>query len=79
MRRLLVILAGVVALAVPVSTQAGTTVERITFEDTFPLCNGKSDPHIGNAAGRNFGDRDSFRRRGGCDPLPSHRESPEWI
>jgi hypothetical protein len=40
MRRLLVILAVVGALAAPVSTQAGTTVERMSYEDTFPLCNG---------------------------------------
>lgn len=40
MMRLLPILAVVGAIAVPVSAQAGTTVERITFEDTFPLCNG---------------------------------------
>jgi hypothetical protein len=40
MRRLLVIFAAAGALAVPVSAQAGTTVERIMFEDTFPLCNG---------------------------------------
>jgi hypothetical protein len=40
MRRLLVILAVVGALAAPVSAQATTTVERVTFEDTFLLCNG---------------------------------------
>jgi hypothetical protein len=40
MRRLLVILAVVGALAAPVSAQATTTVERMTFEDTFLLCNG---------------------------------------
>ncbi len=40
MRRLLVILAVVGALAAPVNAQASTTVERVTFEDTFPLCNG---------------------------------------
>jgi hypothetical protein len=40
MRRLLVILGIVGALAAPVSSQASTTVERVTFEDTFPLCNG---------------------------------------
>jgi hypothetical protein len=40
MRRLLVILAAFVALAVPISAQAATTVERITFDSTFPLCNG---------------------------------------
>jgi hypothetical protein len=27
-------------LAAPVSAQAGTTVQKITFDDTFPLCNG---------------------------------------
>jgi hypothetical protein len=40
MRRLLVILAVVGALAAPVSAQAGTTVEQFTFDTTFPLCNG---------------------------------------
>lgn len=40
MRRLLVILAVVGALAAPVSAQATTTVEQVTFEDTFLLCNG---------------------------------------
>jgi hypothetical protein len=40
MRRLLVILAVVGALAAPLSAQASTTVEQVTFEDTFPLCNG---------------------------------------
>jgi hypothetical protein len=40
MRRLLVILAVVGALAAPVSMQASTTVEQVTFEDTFLLCNG---------------------------------------
>jgi hypothetical protein len=40
MRRLLAILALVGALAVPASAQAGTTIERIPFEDTFALCNG---------------------------------------
>jgi hypothetical protein len=40
MGRLLAILAVVGTLAVPVSAQAGTTVERTTFEATFPLCNG---------------------------------------
>jgi len=40
MRRLLMILAVVGALAAAVSAQAGTTVEHVTFEDTFPLCNG---------------------------------------
>jgi hypothetical protein len=40
MRRLLVSLGIVGALAAPVSSQASTTVERVTFEDTFPLCNG---------------------------------------
>jgi len=40
MRRLLVILAAVGALAAPLGAQAGTTVEKQTFDDTFPLCNG---------------------------------------
>ncbi len=40
MRRLLVILAVIGALAAPVSAQSSTTVERLTFDDTFPLCNG---------------------------------------
>ena len=40
MRRLLVILAAVGALAAPLGAQAGTTVERQTFDETFPLCNG---------------------------------------
>jgi hypothetical protein len=40
MRRLLLILAVVGALAAPLSAQATTTVERVTFDDTFPLCNG---------------------------------------
>jgi len=40
MRRLLVLLAAFVALAVPVSAQAATTVQKITFDTTFPLCNG---------------------------------------
>jgi hypothetical protein len=40
MRRLLMILAVVGALAAPLSAQASTTVERVMFEDTFPLCNG---------------------------------------
>ena len=40
MRRLLMILAVVGALAAPVSAQAGTTVAKQTFDDTFPLCNG---------------------------------------
>jgi hypothetical protein len=40
MRRLLLILAVVGALAGPVSAQASTTVERFTFDTTFPLCNG---------------------------------------
>lgn len=41
MRRLLMILAVVGALAAPLSTaRAGTTVEKITFNATFPLCNG---------------------------------------
>jgi hypothetical protein len=40
MGRLLAILAVVGTLAVPVSAQAGTTVEQTTFDATFPLCNG---------------------------------------
>jgi len=40
MRRLLVMLAAFVSLALPVSAQAATTVQRITFDSTFPLCNG---------------------------------------
>jgi hypothetical protein len=40
MRRLLVVLAAFVALAVPVSAQAATTVQKTTFDATFPLCNG---------------------------------------
>jgi hypothetical protein len=45
MRRLLVILGLLCAMAAPLSAQASTTVERLTFDDTFPLCNG--DPiHI---------------------------------
>jgi hypothetical protein len=39
-RRLLVILAVIGALAAPVSAQSSTTVEKVTFDDTFPLCNG---------------------------------------
>jgi hypothetical protein len=38
--RLLLILGVLCAMAVPLSAQAGTTVERVTFEDEFPLCNG---------------------------------------
>lgn len=40
MRRLLVSLAALAALAVPVSAQAGVTVQKTTFDSTFPLCNG---------------------------------------
>ena len=40
MRRLLVILALVGALAAPVSAQGDTTVEKAPFDATFPLCNG---------------------------------------
>ena len=40
MRRLLVILAAVGALVAPLGAQAGTTVEKQTFDDTFLLCNG---------------------------------------
>lgn len=39
MRRLLVVLA-FVALAASASAQAATTVQKITFDATFPLCNG---------------------------------------
>jgi hypothetical protein len=40
MRRLWVVLALVGVLATAVGAQAGTTVQRIPFDDTFPLCNG---------------------------------------
>jgi hypothetical protein len=40
MGRLLLIVGVLCALGVPLSAQAGTTVERTTFEDEFPLCNG---------------------------------------
>jgi hypothetical protein len=40
MRRLLVILAVVGALTAPVGAQASTTVERVPFDATFPICNG---------------------------------------
>jgi hypothetical protein len=40
MRRLLLVLAAVGVLAVPLSAQAITTVERVPFDDTFALCNG---------------------------------------
>jgi hypothetical protein len=40
MRRLLVLLAIAGALAAPAGALAGTTVERDTFDATFPLCNG---------------------------------------
>ena len=40
MRRLLVILAAVGALAAPLGAQAGTTVEKQPFDTTFPICNG---------------------------------------
>ena len=40
MKRLLVILAAVGALAAPLGAQAGTTVEKQTFDTTFPICNG---------------------------------------
>jgi hypothetical protein len=40
MLRLLLLLILVGGLAAPVSAQAGTTVQKITFDDTFPLCNG---------------------------------------
>lgn len=45
MRRLLLILGLLCAVVGPLSAQAATTVGQVTFEDTFPLCNG--DPiHI---------------------------------
>jgi hypothetical protein len=40
MRRLVLVLGIFVALAVPVGAQAATTVERVPFDVTFPLCNG---------------------------------------
>jgi hypothetical protein len=40
MRRLFVILGVLAALAVPVGAQATTTVQKQTFDTTFPLCNG---------------------------------------
>ena len=40
MKRLLVILGAVAALAVPVGAQAATTVETQPFDTTFPICNG---------------------------------------
>jgi hypothetical protein len=40
MRRLLLVLAVVGALVAPLSAQATTTVERVPFDETFPLCNG---------------------------------------
>jgi len=40
MRRLLVILAAVGALAAPLGAQAGTSVEKQTFDTTFTICNG---------------------------------------
>jgi len=40
MRQLLVILAAIGALAAPLSAQAGTTVEKQSFDSTFPICNG---------------------------------------
>jgi hypothetical protein len=40
MKRLLVMLGVVAALAVPVGAQAATTIESQTFDTTFPLCNG---------------------------------------
>jgi hypothetical protein len=40
MRRVLVVIAASVALAAPLSAQAATTVQKITFDATFPLCNG---------------------------------------
>jgi hypothetical protein len=47
MGRLLLIVGVLCALAVPLSAQAGTTVERMTFEDEFPLCNG----HLSHISG----------------------------
>jgi hypothetical protein len=40
MRRLLVVLGAVAALCAPVSAQAATTVQKTTFDATFPICNG---------------------------------------
>lgn len=40
MKRLLMVLAVVAALAAPISAQASTTVEKQTFDATFPICNG---------------------------------------
>jgi hypothetical protein len=41
MKRLLLILGAIAALAVPVSaTRAATTIDHQTFDATFPICNG---------------------------------------
>jgi hypothetical protein len=40
MTRVLVILGVLLALAVPVSAPAATTVQKQTFDTTFPICNG---------------------------------------
>ncbi len=40
MKRLLLSLGVVAAFAVPVSVQAATTVQQITFDDTIQICNG---------------------------------------
>jgi hypothetical protein len=40
MKHFLVVLAVVVGLALPAGADAATTVERDTFDATFPLCNG---------------------------------------
>jgi hypothetical protein len=40
MRRLLVTLALVGALAAPLSVHAGTTVQKVPFDSTFAICNG---------------------------------------
>jgi hypothetical protein len=40
MKRVLVILALLAGFAIPASAEAATTVEKQTFDVTFPLCNG---------------------------------------
>jgi hypothetical protein len=40
MRRVFVILGAVAALAVPAGAQAATTVQQVSFDTTFALCNG---------------------------------------
>jgi hypothetical protein len=40
MRRLLVVLTVLAALAGAAAVQAATTVSKVAFDDTFPLCNG---------------------------------------